>query len=48
MVYRMGRWMVRTITSETIDLGNGLVAELHNETWTEPYIDGAIVQGYIS
>jgi len=38
MVYWMGRWMVRKVRTETIDLGNGLVAELHNETWTEPHV----------
>ena len=42
MVYWMGRWMVRTITSETVDLGNGLTAKLHNETWSDPAFVGIV------
>jgi hypothetical protein len=36
LVWAFGRWMVRTITSEKVDFGNGLVGELYNETWSEP------------
>lgn len=34
-VFWFGRWMRRTITEETVELGNGFVCTIINETWTE-------------
>lgn len=36
LIYQFGRWMVRTVAPvERVDLGDGMYAELHNESWHE-------------